>query len=267
MDRIMRGTQIVSGLAVLACLIHTDLAAQPISRDSLRVELQSAIDVLRVPTGTDSIWVVAVPKMIARDLAIGRFSSENPFFLTYLLENAPTFRFGDVLDAVPQGENASELYRRLAADAPFMGPLHDAVNGFLGAERSIQVAPRDQLSAEEIISFASRFVRLDVDPDGLPSLTLCAKSSDIRERPFESTIAFEAWIYSMIRPGLEDGALGEVWSIAREIAVAAAPVLREDLMAIQREIWHHVSNVDVFRTYVLSEVERRREYLPFEVRP
>ena len=261
----MRRCQLVT-LVSMVGLLGPNASAQSISVDSLRAEIPSVIEAFQVPTPDDSVWVVGVLRSAPMDLALGRFNEENPFFLTYLLENATSFRFHEFLAKVPpETDPRPELYRRLGEDEHFVNAVHAALNRFLTRQDSIPTGDWETLRADEVISFASRFVRLDASPDGNPQLSLCAKSSDIRERPFEGTVVLEAWIYSMIRPGIQTGQLQESWSMATKTAVDSRPISSGDVMKVQRSIWASLEGHAEFRNHIMAEVERRQAYLPFLV--
>ena len=254
----------LSVIGVLAVALPVTLHGQLMTRDSLRRELPQIIAVERLPVGKDSVWVALVRRGGPEASVLVRFNRDNPYVLTYLLENGTGIDQHTLLAGLaPTADAPRTLFAALSDDSTFTQTLLPMVNRYQGA----RTASVPSYPLEDVMAFASHFLRLDADSAGRLKFSLCAKSWQLRELPLPTSVALEAAIYSMIRPPIERDSLPSTLAVVRDV-IRNAPRIsdRRQVDSLERVLWKRVARSEDFRTVVARQIDRRAPYLPFRIR-
>src|SRR6185436_3891187 len=97
------------------------------------------------------------------------------------------------------------LYDSLVADSLFIRTVAVEVGLFRRTARTI--GGRVEFLFDDLVTFATRYFRLDADSAQRIVFSLSEKSEQLRDVPFQRTLGMEAWFYSFLRPALDMASL------------------------------------------------------------
>ncbi|MEX2281931.1 MAG: hypothetical protein WEE89_05570 [Gemmatimonadota bacterium] len=235
------------------------------ARDRLRRDLSGVIDVVRLPAGPESTWVALVRKDAPDTTGMVHFNSAVPHFLTWMLNNTRVDQKA-LLASLPATAPASAiLYDSLVADSLFTRTAIIEVGLFRGTARTI--GGRVEFLFDDLVTFATRYFRLESDSAQRIVFSLCEKSEQLRDVPIQRSLGVEAWFYSFLRPSVELDSLPATRATIQTVIEGAPQVLtRATLDSLERVLWRRLTAEPEFRRHIKEQLERHSAARMFSYR-
>ena len=225
------------------------------ARVQLRRDLPGVVTVVRVPAGADSSWVAVVRRNSPDTSGLARFNRAAPYFIDWVLGN--TVRdHAAMLASLPATTPAQAiLHDSLVADSQFAAMVSIAEVLLRAGGRT--TGRGSEFLFDDLVTFATRFFRLETDPAQRVVFNLAAKSDQLRDMPIDASLAVEAWTYSFVRPAIEMDSLPTSRAIIRSV-IAEAPAVRTraTLDSLERVLWRRLAAEPEFRRHIKEQLDR-----------
>jgi hypothetical protein len=241
-------------LFLLPCFAVSQAAAQQPARDRFLRELPKVISVARLSARPESAWVALVRKDSPDTSAIVRFNRAAPYFLTWMLGNTRVDQRALLASLPATAPAPAILYDSLVADSLFTRTVNVAVGLFRGTARTIR---RSEFLFDDLVTFATRYFRLDADSAQRIVFSLRGKSEQLGDVPIRRSLEMEAWFYSFLRPAIEKDSLPASRAVIQSvIQTAPAGRTRPALDSLERVLWRRLAAEPEFRHHIQKELDR-----------
>ncbi|MGH9883976.1 MAG: hypothetical protein ACREBE_00500 [bacterium] len=230
----------------------------------MRLNLASVIEVVRRPARGESTWVAVVRTDAADTNRFARFSRGAPYFVTWVLGNAGVDPQALLAPLPATAPAPAILYEALMADSLFITTVPREVTLFLGDGWT---TGRHEFLFDDLVTFATRYFRLDADSAQRIVLSLAAKSEQLRDVPIRRSLEVEAWVYSFLRPFVETDSLPATRAIVRRVIQdAPATRTRATLDSLERVLWGRLAAEPEFRRHIKEQLDRNIKTRNFSYR-
>ena len=234
-------------------------------RDRLRRELPGVIDVTRLPARSESTWVALVRKDATDTTGTALFNIAAPHFLTWMLNNTRADQKALLASLPATAPAPAMLYDSLVADSLFLRTVTLEVGLFRGTSRTI--GGRVEYLFDDLVTFATRYFRLDADSAQRIKFSLAEKSEQLRDLPnltavpeccgVQRSLGMEAWFYSFLRPSVELNSLPASRAIIRSVIQEAPAVrTRATLDSLEHVLWRRLAAEPEFRGHIKQQLDR-----------
>jgi hypothetical protein len=227
----------------------------PAGPDRIRRELSGVIEVVRLPAGPESTWVARVRKDTPDTSGIARFNTAVPHFLTWTLNNTRV-DLKALLASLPATAPAQAILAdSLLADSAFNRAAIVEVGLFHGTVRT--VGGRIDFMFDDLVTFATRYFRLDADSAQRIVFSLAEKTEQLRDVPIRRWAGVDAWFYSFLRPIVETDALPATRAIIGSVIQEASAVrTRAAMDSLEGLLWRRLAAEPEFRNHIKAQLDR-----------
>ncbi|MGH9888110.1 MAG: hypothetical protein ACREBE_21435, partial [bacterium] len=199
--------------------------------------------------------VAVVRKDSPDSSGLARFNRAAPYFVTWVLGNTQRDHRATLASLPATAPATAILYDSLVADSEF-------VRTVFVAELLLRAAGRTsgrnrEFLFDDLVTFATRFFRLETDSARRIVFSLATKSEELRDVPIEASLDVEAWMYSFLRPAVEMDSLPATRAIIRSV-IQGAPMVRTRATpdSLERVLWRRLAAEPEFRRHIKEQLDR-----------
>lgn len=266
---------------MLAAAVASSTAPHPAPPDTVtarRVQaaLDSALSVLVVPQGTDTMRMVVVRSPAPAGSLLEHFVAEHASVVTYLLRYGVGYDETRVLAGTSDsGSAAARLRAALHQDARFNRLFLPLALGYL-AKRGTPVSPwpmehpKPRVALAAAQRLAARFFYPDeVDSAGVLTGAICTTNNGLQDVEQPRNLMVEAFLFGLIRQRIREpaspilAAYDRAMRAANQLGLSTDPAVR--VARAQGLMWGVMAEDPALREAIVSEYARSKEWLPFTI--